>query len=90
MFRCKRFNRRPHTRTRDFTESNFEGANLRKTRRADINLYLDTYVLGKPFVFGALVSPEMASKGGLNTPHFEQLVSARYWTAPAETTEESP
>ena len=30
------------------------------------------YMLGKPFVFGALVSPDMTKKG-LNKEHFESL-----------------
>jgi zinc protease len=35
---------------------------VKKVTRADIARYLDGYVLGKPFVFGALLSPEMAQK----------------------------
>jgi zinc protease len=48
--------------------------NLKKTTRADIARYMDTYITGKPFVFGVLVSPEMA-KAGLDKAHFEQLIS---------------
>jgi zinc protease len=36
---------------------------VKKVTRADIARYLDGYVLGKPFVFGAMVSPEMVQKG---------------------------
>jgi zinc protease len=46
---------------------------MKKVTRSDIARYLDTYVLGKKFVFGSLVSPEMA-KGGFDKQHFEQLV----------------
>jgi zinc protease len=56
--------------------------NLRKVTRADIARYLDTYMLGKPFVFGAMVSPDMASKQGLDQAHFETLVGAKPWVAP--------
>lgn len=34
--------------------------NVKKATRADIARYLDTWVLGKPFIFGALESPELA------------------------------
>jgi len=44
----------------------------RRVTRADIARYLDTYVLGKPFVFGAMLSPEMAARG-LDRAHFEKL-----------------
>jgi zinc protease len=37
--------------------------NVKKATRGDIARYLDGYVIGKPFVLGALVSPEMAQKG---------------------------
>lgn len=63
--------------------------NLRKVSHADITRYLDTYVLGKPFVFGALVSPEMAKAGGLNTTHFKKLVGGRNWVTPADAAEAS-
>jgi zinc protease len=46
--------------------------NEKKVTRGDIARYLDTYVLGKPFVFGAMVSPEMAQKG-LTQERFEAL-----------------
>jgi predicted Zn-dependent peptidase len=61
--------------------------NLRKVSHADIARYLDTYVLEKPFVFGALVSPEMANAGGLSIPHFEKLVGGRFWVTPGAATE---
>ncbi|MEO8160899.1 MAG: pitrilysin family protein [Arenimonas sp.] len=57
-------------------------ANLRKVTRADITRYLDTYVLGKPFVFGAMVSPQMASEQHLDQAHFEALVGGKPWVAP--------
>src|SRR6185369_16165328 len=46
--------------------------NVKKATRADIGKFLQGYVLGKPFVFGALVSPDMTKKG-LNKEHFESL-----------------
>jgi zinc protease len=46
--------------------------NVKKATRADISKYLHNYVLSKPFVFGALVSPEM-TKQGLTQAHFESL-----------------
>ena len=55
--------------------------NMRKVTRADIAHYLDTYVLDKPYVLGAMVSPEMA-KSGLDQAHFEQLVGAKPWVQP--------
>ncbi len=57
-------------------------ANLRKVTHADIARYMDTYVLGKPFVFGAMVSPQMASEQKLDQAHFEALVGAKPWVAP--------
>jgi zinc protease len=61
--------------------------NLRKVMRADIARYLDTYMLGKPFVFGALVSPDMAKAGGLDLAHFEKLVGGRDWVMPTDVAE---
>jgi zinc protease len=55
---------------------------LRKVTRADIGRYLDTYVLGKPFVFGAMVSPQMSAEHHLDQAHFEKLVGAKPWKAP--------
>lgn len=46
--------------------------NVKKVTRADIGRFLDGYVLEKPFVFGAMVSPDMV-KSGLTQDHFEQL-----------------
>ncbi len=46
---------------------------VKKASRADIARFLDTYVYGKPFIFGAMVSPEMAQKG-LDKNHFEELL----------------
>jgi zinc protease len=45
---------------------------VKQVTRADIARFLDGYVLGKPFVFGAMLSPEMAQKG-LDRAHFEGL-----------------
>lgn len=57
--------------------------NMRKASRADIARYLDTYVLGKPFVFGAMVSPEMAKGMHLDQAHFDTLVGGKPWAAPS-------
>lgn len=46
--------------------------NVKKATRADIARYMDTYVLGKPYVLGVMLSPEMVKKG-LTKEHFEQL-----------------
>lgn len=46
--------------------------NVKKVTRADIARYLDTYLIGKPFVLGAMVSPEMAQKG-LTQERFEAV-----------------
>jgi zinc protease len=59
-------------------------ANLRKVTRADIVRYLDTYVLGKPFVFGAMVSPEFDKDLHLDQAHFEKLVGGKPWVAPSQ------
>jgi zinc protease len=48
--------------------------NLKKATRGDIARYLDTYVLGKPYVLGAMVSPEMAQKG-LTQERFETIAN---------------
>jgi zinc protease len=40
--------------------------------QADVAKYMDRYVLGKPFVFGSMVSPEMV-KSGLDKAHFEKV-----------------
>ena len=52
--------------------------------REQIASYLDTYILGKPFVFGALVSPQMAKEQHLDLAHFEALIGAKPWVQPAE------
>ena len=57
---------------------------LRRVTRAQIASYLDTYILGKPFVFGALVSPQMAKEQHLDLAHFEALIGAKPWVQPAE------
>lgn len=55
--------------------------NLKKVTRPQIASYFDTYVLGKPFVFSVMLSPDLA-KTGLNQAHFEKLVGAKPWPAP--------
>jgi zinc protease len=45
---------------------------VKQVTRADLGRFLDGFVLGKPFVFGAMLSPEMAKKG-LDRAHFEHL-----------------
>jgi zinc protease len=45
---------------------------VKKATRGDIARYLDGYVLNKPFVFGAMLSPEMVKKG-LDQAHFAGL-----------------
>ncbi len=45
---------------------------VKQVKPADIARFLDAYVLGKPFVFGAMVSPDMVGKG-LSRAHFEKL-----------------
>jgi zinc protease len=57
--------------------------NVKKATRADIARFLDTYVLNKPFVFGAMVSPRMVSDLQLNQRHFEQLIGISTTTAAA-------
>jgi hypothetical protein len=39
-------------------------------------------MLGKPFVFGAMVSPEMATTQHLDQAHFETLVGGKPWVSP--------
>jgi zinc protease len=56
--------------------------NVKKVTRADIARYLDTYVLGKPHVFGSMVSPEMAKKG-LDAAHFAKLAGIAPGKPPA-------
>lgn len=50
--------------------------NVKKADRAAIAKYLDTYVLGKPFVFGSMVSPAM-KKQGFDSAHFAKLAGVR-------------
>jgi hypothetical protein len=49
---------------------------VKKASRADIARFLDEYVIGKPFVLGALVSPEMVDKNGLTQAHMEKISGA--------------
>ena len=54
--------------------------NLRKVGPADIARYLDRWILGKPFVLGAMMSPE-TEKAGLDQASLEALVGAKPWPA---------
>ena len=45
---------------------------LKAVQRADIARYLDQYVLGRPFVFGAMESPKLAAS--IDRGHLEALV----------------
>jgi zinc protease len=47
---------------------------LRQVTRAQITAFLHDYVLGRPFVFGALVSPELAREQGFDTARFQKLL----------------
>jgi zinc protease len=49
---------------------------LKKVTREDVAKYVETYVLQKPFVFSAMVSPKLASSG-MNKAHFESLVGVK-------------
>jgi zinc protease len=46
---------------------------LRSVTRADIDAFMRRYVYGKPFVFGALLSPDQ-QKLGLTEEHFRKLL----------------
>lgn len=67
--------------------------NIKKATRADMARYMKEYVLGKPFVFGTLVSPEMTKKD-LNQAHFELLAGlapgAKAAPTPAHSTVKAP
>lgn len=63
--------------------------NLEKATRSDIARYLDAYVLGKPFVFGAMVSPQMAERLHLDRAHFERIAGLST-TASASTKSPKP
>jgi zinc protease len=66
---------------------------MKKVTRADIAAYMKQYVLGKPFIFGSLVSPEMEKKD-LDQAHFEALAGlapgAKATTATARTAAKAP
>jgi len=47
--------------------------NLFKVKHDDVVRLIDTWITGKPFVFGVMVSPEMKT-GGLDAKHFEGIV----------------
>ncbi len=51
--------------------------NVKKATREEIASYLDTFVLGKPYVLGAMVSPKMATDLHLDRTYFEQLIGIR-------------
>jgi len=46
---------------------------LRRVLRPDLSDFLHDYVLGKPYVFGALLAPEQ-QRAGLNEAHFRKLL----------------
>lgn len=46
--------------------------NVKKATRADVARFMDSYVLGKPYVLGVMVSPEMVKKG-LTKEHFAEV-----------------
>ncbi|CAN5923324.1 hypothetical protein BH11MYX4_BH11MYX4_49610 [soil metagenome] len=50
--------------------------NMKKVDRTAIGRYLDTYVIGKPFVFGSMVSLAM-KKQGFDKAHFAKLAGAQ-------------
>lgn len=49
--------------------------NVKKVTPDDTTRFVTTYMKGKPYVFGALVSPEM-SEGGTTQAHLESLTKA--------------
>jgi zinc protease len=55
---------------------------MKAATREQIARYLDTYVLGKPFVLGVLLSPEMVKEQHLDEAHFDALVSGKPWVEP--------
>ncbi len=46
---------------------------MRRVDRAAIAAYLRRYVLGRPYVFGAMLAPQLV-RGGLDRAHFERLL----------------
>jgi len=52
-------------------------ANVKKVTHADVARFMDTYVIGKPYVLGVMLSPEMAAKG-LDNKHFSELAGIPY------------
>lgn len=50
--------------------------NVRKVQPGDVARYLDTFVLGKPFVFGVMASPANLKDNGLDHARFETLLSS--------------
>jgi zinc protease len=57
--------------------------NVKKATRGEITKFMKDYVLGKPYVFGTLVSPDMTKKG-LTQDHFETLAGLAHTASPAK------
>ena len=57
--------------------------NTQRVRPADIARYVDRYMLGHPFVFGAMVSPELR-KQGFDQAHFEKLLAVEHHPSAAD------
>jgi zinc protease len=50
--------------------------NLYAVKHDDVIRFVDTWMTGKPYVLGVMVSPEMKA-GGLDAAHFEALIGVR-------------
>ncbi len=50
--------------------------NVSRVKPADVTKFVTTYISGKPFVFGALVSPEM-TKAGVTRAHLKALAGIK-------------
>jgi zinc protease len=59
---------------------------LYKVTPAEDGRFMESYVVGKPYVFGALVSPEMIKEKHLDQAHFESLLGISKGGAPAHST----
>ncbi|MEP7126536.1 MAG: hypothetical protein ABJE95_36735, partial [Byssovorax sp.] len=62
---------------------------MKKVTRADIGKFMKDYVLGKPFVFGSLYSPEMATRG-LTQEHLESLAGLKSTAAAGKAKPSNP
>jgi zinc protease len=51
--------------------------NMKQVKREQIARYVDSYIVGKPFVMGVMVSPEMKRDRGLDQAHFERLAALK-------------